>query len=98
MGTHKYEEMSKGKWKQVLKDVPMAALGGAIGYGVGHTAVEYLIPKMLKASPALEGPLMRAIPAATAAAAGLTSYLMLRQHRLMKDRREQARRAREEKP
>lgn len=86
---HRYEQMDKSKWKQTLKDLPIAVLGTAAGYGLGRTASEYLLPHIFK-SPEAQETLKKALPAASAAAGGLGSYLLAIQRRMLRDRRENA--------
>lgn len=86
---HQYEEMNKKKWIQTAKDIPVAIAGGALGYGLGRTGAEYLVPKMFK-SPEAQAALMKGLPWATAAAGGLGGYLMMAQQRMLQERREQA--------
>lgn len=86
---HEYEEMNKAKWKQTLKDVPIALLGTAAGYGLGRTASEYLMPHVF-ASPQAQDNLKKILPAASAAAGGLGSFMLSMQRRMLRDRREQA--------
>lgn len=86
---HQYEEMNKKKWIQTAKDFPVVIAGGALGYGLGHTGAQYLVPKMFK-SPEAQQKLMRGLPWAAAAASGLGSYLAMVQQRMLQERREQA--------
>lgn len=86
---HQYEEMSKAKWKQTLKDLPVAVLGTAAGYGLGRTASEYLLPHLLS-SPQSQETFKKVLPAAAAATGGLGSFMLAMQRRMLHDRREQA--------
>lgn len=86
---HQYEEMNKAKWKQTLKDVPVAVLGTAAGYGLGRTASEYLLPHVFSTPQAQEN-LKKILPAAAAAVGGLSSFMLATQRRMLRDRREQA--------
>ena len=38
-----FETMNPAKWKQTLKDVPVAVLGSALGYGVVRTGTELFL-------------------------------------------------------
>lgn len=86
---HQYEEMNKAKWKQTLKDLPVALLGTGVGYGLGRTASEYLVPHMFS-SPQSQSTLKKLLPAAAAAGGGLSSFMLSMQRRALRDRREQA--------
>jgi len=86
---HTYEEMDKAKWKQVLKDLPLAVLGTAGGYALGRTGAEYLAPKIFNTPSSQEG-LKRMLPAAVAATGGLGTYLLSVQRNKMKERRDTA--------
>jgi hypothetical protein len=93
---HEYEEMNKAKWKQTLKDVPVAVLGSAIGYGAGKTLAEYALPHLLS-TPAGVAKAQKYLPATAAAAGGLSSYLLSVQRGMLKQRRLEAdRKAKEE--
>lgn len=87
--SHQYEEMNKAKWKQTLKDLPIAVLGTAAGYGLGRTTSEYLLPHIFK-TPGSHEVLKKALPAATAVAGGLGSYMLAVQRRMLQERREEA--------
>lgn len=39
---HASETVSPAGWKQTLKDVPIAMLGGGVGYGIGKTLAEII--------------------------------------------------------
>jgi len=86
---HSYEEMTKAKWIQTAKDVPVVLAGSALGYGLGRTAGEYLVPKMFQSAEA-QSKLKGALPWVAAGASGLGSYIALVQHRMLKERREAA--------
>jgi hypothetical protein len=84
-----FEEMNAPRWKQTLKDMPIVIGGGALGYAAGRTGAEYLLPKLVTSPEALAN-VKKGLPAATAALGGLGAYLALIQHRMLKQRREQA--------
>lgn len=86
---HQYEEMNKKKWIQTAKDVPVALAGSMIGYGLGLTISEYVMPKLIK-TPESYSKLIKAIPPTTSAMGGLASYLGMVQHNHMRSRREEA--------
>ena len=86
---HRYEEMDKAKWKQSLKDLPVAILGTAGGYALGRTLSEYALPHVFS-TPSSQETLKKVLPAASAAAGGIGSYLLALQRGILKDRREQA--------
>lgn len=88
---HHYEEMSMPKWKQMAKDLPAAVLGTAVGYGVGRTTSEYLMPHVLSSPQARENA-SKFLPAAAAATGGLGTYLLTVQRGMMKKRRDEAER------
>lgn len=89
-----HEEMTKAKWIQAAKDIPVALLGGMAGYGLGRTSAEFLVPKVFaKASPELQGKILAGLPWAAAGTAGLGSYLLMHQQRRLRQRREQAEQA-----
>ena len=89
-----YEELTKPRLIQALKDAPIALLGTAAGYGIGRTGAEYLMPKIFQ-TPAAHEALKRGIGVASATAGGLGSFFLAQQHRMMKDRRDAAQRASE---
>lgn len=84
-----FEEMNAPRWKQTLKDVPIVVGGGALGYALGRTGAEYLLPKMVTSPEALEK-VKRGLPLATAGLGGLGAYLALVQQRMLKQRRNAA--------
>jgi hypothetical protein len=86
---HNYEEMDTAKWKQVLKDLPLAILGTAGGYAIGRTGAEYLAPHIFNTPASQEG-LKKMLPAAVAATGGLGTYLLSMQRNKMKERRDAA--------
>ncbi len=94
---HQYEEMNKAKWKQTLKDIPIAILGTGAGYGLGYTASEYLLPHIFKTEGAQAG-FKKVLPAVSAAAGGLGSYMLAVQRRMLKERREEAARNAAQQP
>lgn len=86
---HQYEEMNKKKWIQTAKDVPVALAGSMIGYGLGKTIAQYVMPKVIT-TPEAYTKLIKAIPPVTSALGGLGSYLGMVQHNHMRARREEA--------
>lgn len=86
---HQYEEMNKAKWKQVLKDLPVAILGTAGGYAIGRTGAEYLAPHIFN-TPSSQDTLKKMLPAAVAATGGLGTYLLSAQRHKLRERRNAA--------
>ena len=84
-----FEEMNAPRWRQALKDVPVVIGGGALGYALGRTGAEYLLPKMVTSPEALAN-VKKGLPLATATLGGLGGYLALVQHRMLKQRRDEA--------
>lgn len=87
---HQYETMDRAKWKQTAKDLPLVALAGGAGYGVGKTigdAIgEAMATRGVKASP-----MVRAL--APMIGSGLTAaggYLFGQTRAQMRQRREEA--------
>jgi len=92
-----YEEMTAPKWKQTAKDLGVALAGSAIGYGVGKTTSEYVMPHLLSSPGAVENA-KKFLPAAAAATGGLGTYLLSMQRDMMKKRRELAERDAQKAP
>lgn len=86
---HQYEELNKPRAMQALKDIPVALLGTGLGYGIGRTGAEYLLPQVFQSAGAQET-LKKGLPLATAAAGGLGAYFLSQQQRLMQKRRDEA--------
>lgn len=84
-----FEEMNAPRWKQTFKDLPIVIGGAALGYGAGRTGAEYLLPKLVTSPEALAD-VKKGLPIATAALGGLGSYLAMVQHRMLRQRRDQA--------
>jgi hypothetical protein len=94
---HEYEEMTVPKWKQTAKDLPAAILGGGLGYAIGKTTSEYVMPKVLS-TPQGVATAQKWLPGVAAAASGVGTYLLSAQRGMLKQRRLEAdRKAREEK-
>lgn len=87
--TQEYEELTKPRLMQALKDIPIALLGTAAGYGIGRTGAEYLMPKIFQ-TPESHEALKRGIGLATGTAGGLGSFFIAQQQRVLRDRRDAA--------
>lgn len=82
------EPMSPEKWKQTLKDVPIAMLASGVGYGIGRTLSE-VIGKSVAEGGTKPG-WLKAVPYAATAIGGLGTYAGLRARHILKARREAA--------
>lgn len=92
-----YEEIDKARWMQTLKDVPIVVLGTGVGYGIGKTLSQYVLPHVFK-TPEAQQTLKKYLPAATTAVGGLGSAMLAVQRHMLRERRDQAaRKAREGK-
>jgi hypothetical protein len=92
---HEYEEMSGPRWRQAAKDIPIAILGTALGYGVGKTTSEYVMPKLLSTPKGVDTA-RKILPGVAATAGGLGSYMLSVQRGMMKQRRNEAERKAQE--
>ena len=82
------ERMTRAKWRQAAKDVPVAILAGGLGYGIGRTLTE-LIGKHVVASGGTP-PWLKAMPAGLAIAGAAGGYFSAKSRASMKERREAA--------
>lgn len=83
------EVMDAPAWKQTVKDLPVAVLAGAIGYGVSRTALELYGNHLMRTGQKF--PLAKATPQIVAALTAGLSIAQARQRGILKDRRDQAR-------
>ncbi len=84
-----FETMTKKKWKQTAKDLPVAVLASGVGYGVGRVGAE-LIGKKLQSSGLNNPTWLKGMPIATAALGGLGSLATARTRSILRQRREEA--------
>lgn len=86
------ESMTPKKWRQVAKDIPVAALAGGLGYGIGRTLAEVIGEKTV--GHALEAGgrpgWVRALPIATAVLSAGGAFAASRAREAMKERRDKA--------
>lgn len=87
--THEYEELSKPRLMQAMKDLPVALLGTGLGYAAARTGAEYAVPHLFN-TPAAHETLKKNLGLAGALTGGLGSYFLAQQAGLMKKRRDQA--------
>ena len=85
---HVGEQMTPAKWKQTLKDVPIAMLAGGVGYGIGRTLAE-AIGKGVADTGSKPG-WLKAVPYAAGAISGVGTYAGMRVRETLKERREAA--------
>jgi len=85
-----FEEMTKAKWKQVAKDVPVVALGSGLGYATGKLLTEQAVKRMGGSSPKTRQFLNYAMPMASTMVSATGAYALGRQRELMRQRREKA--------
>lgn len=86
---HEYEQMTREKWKQTVKDLPVAIVGTGAGYALGRTAAEWVVPHVFS-TPQSQQVLKNYLPAAAAVAGGAGSMLLSAQRRMLRERREAA--------
>ncbi len=82
--------MTSAKWKQTLKDIPVAILASGVGYGVGRTMAE-LVAKRLVETGERPG-WLRALPVATSIGGGALAMGHAAAQSKLRNRREAAER------
>lgn len=91
------ETMTREKWKQTFKDVPISILAGGVGYGIGRTLAEVIGEKtvgkiMVEGGGTLNATMrpgwVKAIPFVTAALTAGGAYAGSRLREGLKKRRE----------
>ena len=82
------ERMSKSKWKQTLRDVPVVVAGTGIGYALGRVGAEELGEYAAKHTDNGKPPgWLKHVPAAGAMASSLGAYALGRSSAKLKERR-----------
>lgn len=87
-----YEELSKPRLMQALKDIPIALLGTGLGYAAARTGAEYMVPQIFN-TPQSQEALKKNLGLAGAVTGGLGSYFLAQQAGMMKKRRNDAEKA-----
>jgi hypothetical protein len=83
-----YPVMSSAKWKQTAKDLPIAVLGGGLGYGIGKTLAEIIGERIARTG---ERPgWLKALPAGIAVGGAVGAYASSRAREALANRREKA--------
>lgn len=83
-----FEEMTGPRWKQTMRDVPGVIAAGALGWGLGATALELVGDRLARTGnrPAWLG----YIPPAMALASAVTPIAQDRIRTLLRERRDRA--------
>lgn len=84
----RYPVMSSQKWKQTAKDLPIAILGSAAGYGIGKTLAEIIGDRVARTGQ--KPGWLKAVPAGLAITGALGAYASSRARETLEDRREKA--------
>jgi hypothetical protein len=87
-----FEEMTKAKWKQMAKDLPVVALGSGLGYATGKELARQAAKHMAGTSPKTRQFLNYAMPMASTMVSATGAYALGRQRELLRQRREEAER------
>jgi hypothetical protein len=82
------ESMDSAAWKRTLKDVPVAIAAGAVGYGVGRTALELFGNHLARTGQT--SPVAKAMPQIMAVLSAGAGLAHARQRGILKERREAA--------
>jgi len=88
---HASETLSPAGWKRTLKDLPVAAIGGGIGYGIGRTLAE-IIGDSVARSGQRPG-WLAAMPVVTGGLSLVGALAAAQSRHAMADRREEAEKA-----